>query len=145
MLWKTELLACVGYMRCQQASPKPLIIPQVVGLFGDSKHPGMAYHSRPEEDPYITVHEDSDSDKDDFVLKGTDRLILTARNEDDVSHLEVGGLCTFWHRVQLLCAQTVDFSPGSPCYEGNGHLQCRDGLTSTILEWTQPEHSHERN
>ncbi len=62
---------------------------QVVSLFGDSKHPGMAYHSRPEDDPYITVHEDSDSEKDDFVLKGTDRLILAARNEDDVSHLEV--------------------------------------------------------
>ena len=63
---------------------------QVVNLFGDSKHPGMAYHNRPEEDPYITVHEDSDSDKDDFVLKSADRLILAARNEDDVSHLEVG-------------------------------------------------------
>ena len=65
-------------------------IPQVVNLFGDSKHPGMAYHNRPEEDPYITVHEDSDSEQDDFVLRGTDRLILAARNEDDVSHLEVG-------------------------------------------------------
>ena len=63
--------------------------PQVVNLFGDSKHPGMAYHNRPEEDPYITVHEDSDSEKDDFELKSADRLILAARNEDDVSHLEV--------------------------------------------------------
>ena len=62
---------------------------QVVGLFGDSKHPGMVYHSRPEDDPYITQQGDSDSDKGDFVLKGTDRLILAARNEDDVSHLEV--------------------------------------------------------
>ena len=59
-------------------------------MFGDSKHPGMAYHNRPEEDPYITVHEDSDSDRDEFVLKSADRLILAARNEDDVSHLEVG-------------------------------------------------------
>jgi periodic tryptophan protein 1 len=49
----------------------------------------MAYHLRPEDDPYITQHDDSDSEKDDFVLKGTDRLILAARNEDDVSHLEV--------------------------------------------------------
>ena len=45
---------------------------QVIGLFG-----------------YITQQGDSDSDKGDFVLKGTDRLILAARNEDDVSHLEV--------------------------------------------------------
>ena len=49
----------------------------------------MAYYSRPEDDPYITVHEDSDSEKDDFVLKLSDLLILAARNEDDVSHLEV--------------------------------------------------------
>lgn len=62
---------------------------QVIGLFGDSKHPGMVYHSRPEDDPYITQQGDSDSDRGDFVLKGTDRLILAARNEDDVSHLEV--------------------------------------------------------
>jgi hypothetical protein len=49
----------------------------------------MAYYSRPEDDPYITVHEDSDSEQDDFVLKLSDLLILAARNEDDVSHLEV--------------------------------------------------------
>ena len=40
-----------------------MMLSQVVNLFGDSKHPGMAYHNRPEEDPYITVHEDSDSDR----------------------------------------------------------------------------------
>lgn len=62
----------------------------VPGLFGDGKHPGMAYYSKPEEDPYLSRGAaDSDSEEDDFVLKGSDFLILAARNEDDVSHLEV--------------------------------------------------------
>ncbi len=39
----------------------------MVGLFNDSKHPGMANYSRPEEDPLITVHEDRDSVKNGFV------------------------------------------------------------------------------
>lgn len=29
---------------------------QVVGLLGHSEHPGMAYHSRPEENGHIVVH-----------------------------------------------------------------------------------------
>ena len=48
----------------------------------------MAYHARPEDDPFITDPGDSDSEADDFVLKMSDLLILAARNEDDVSHLE---------------------------------------------------------
>jgi periodic tryptophan protein 1 len=57
-------------------------------------HAGMAYHSRPEDDPFITQHEDSDSDREDFLLKMSDLLILAARNEDDVSHLEVRAAST---------------------------------------------------
>ena len=60
----------------------------VPGLFGTGKHPGMAYHSRAEDDPYLDK-EISDSDDEELVLKKSDFLILAARNEDDVSHLEV--------------------------------------------------------
>ncbi|KAK9820102.1 hypothetical protein WJX72_006156 [[Myrmecia] bisecta] len=63
-------------------------------IFG-SGNPGMAYYRDNDQDPYITLgdqaagrHEDSEEDED-FALKPTDFLILTARNEDDVSHLEV--------------------------------------------------------
>ncbi len=60
----------------------------VPGLFGTGKHPGMAYHSRAEDDPYL-AKDISDSDDEELTLKKTDFLILAARNEDDVSHLEV--------------------------------------------------------
>ncbi|GAX85744.1 hypothetical protein CEUSTIGMA_g13159.t1 [Chlamydomonas eustigma] len=42
-------------------------------------------------DPYITLggEEEDDSEDEDFIIKPTDLLILAARNEDDVSNLEV--------------------------------------------------------
>ncbi len=61
---------------------------EVPGLFGTGKHPGMAYYSRAEDDPYL-AKEVSDSEDDELTLSKTDFLILAARNEDDVSHLEV--------------------------------------------------------
>ena len=33
---------------------------------------------------------DEDSEAEDFEIRGDDYILLAARNEDDVSHLEVG-------------------------------------------------------
>jgi periodic tryptophan protein 1 len=66
-------------------------------------NPGLAYYKDPSADPYLTKNKtkkgkkddssddesDGDSEDDELHLKDTDLLILTARNEDDVSHLEV--------------------------------------------------------
>jgi hypothetical protein len=42
------------------------------------------------EDPYITLkEEDAASDAEDDTLRDSDLIILAARNDDDVSHLEV--------------------------------------------------------
>ena len=42
------------------------------------------------EDPYITLpEEEAGSDDEDDTLRDSDLLILAARNDDDVSHLEV--------------------------------------------------------
>jgi periodic tryptophan protein 1 len=53
----------------------------------------MAYHRHPGSDPFLGLDRNSDSDTDSeaeaFVLREEDLLILAARNEDDVSHLEV--------------------------------------------------------
>ncbi|KAI3427937.1 hypothetical protein D9Q98_006327 [Chlorella vulgaris] len=62
-------------------------------ILGSSNNPGMAYHRHPGSDPFLGLDRNSDSDTDSeaeaFVLREEDLLILAARNEDDVSHLEV--------------------------------------------------------
>lgn len=59
-------------------------------IFGGG-NPGMTYYRSNKEDPYITLQESDDeaSEIDDLAFKPTDLIILAARNEDDVSHLEV--------------------------------------------------------
>ena len=60
-----------------------------MGMFGNIK--SLAYHENNEDDPYITLKEDEDDDDDreDLQILGTDNLILAARVEDDLAHLEV--------------------------------------------------------
>ena len=60
------------------------------GIFGNT-NPGMAYYDTNREDPYIQLAavKDADSEAEDFEIRGDDYLLLAARNEDDVSHLEV--------------------------------------------------------
>lgn len=59
-------------------------------IFG-SGPPGMAFYRSNALDPYITEpgNEDDDSEADDYAYKPEDLLILAAKNEDDVSHLEI--------------------------------------------------------
>lgn len=66
----------------------------VRGVFGNT-NPGMAYYGADEEDPYIQLSavKDVDSEAEDLEIRGDDFVLLAARNEDDVSHLEV------WHRL----------------------------------------------
>lgn len=42
---------------------------------------GVAVHASSKDDPYITKHEDSEDEyeKDDFVLKDTDNLVVVAK------------------------------------------------------------------
>lgn len=59
-------------------------------IFGSGRPGDMAFRSN-EEDPYMkhnTWENDRDSDEEDFDVKDTDLMLLAARNEDDVSHLE---------------------------------------------------------
>ena len=57
-----------------------------------SGNPGMAFHRNPADDPYLTKHgsdSDSDSESEDLRIRDSDLLILAARNEEDMSHLEM--------------------------------------------------------
>lgn len=71
----------------------------VTGVFGNS-NPGLAYYANNAADPYIKLAAAADalddSEKDDFEIRGDDFLLLAAKNEDDVSHLEA--------RRRQLCA-----------------------------------------
>lgn len=49
-------------------------------------HPGMAYYKNPEDDPYV---EAGDSESEDMEFRDTDLLIAAARNDEDISYLEV--------------------------------------------------------
>lgn len=62
-----------------------------MGIFNNIK--GLAYHARGEDDPYITLNkataESDEDDREDLQILPTDNIILAAKTEDDVSHLEV--------------------------------------------------------
>ena len=73
----------------------------VRGVFGNT-NPGMAYYGDNAEDPYIRLAavDDADSDADDEKIKKNDYVLLAARNEDDLSLLEV-------------CSSFLNLSPSS--------------------------------
>lgn len=60
-----------------------------MGIFGNIK--SLVYHGSNEEDPYITLPENAsdDDEREELQILGTDNLVLAARVEDEVAHLEV--------------------------------------------------------
>ncbi|PMD24782.1 WD40 repeat-like protein [Hyaloscypha hepaticicola] len=60
-----------------------------MGMFGNVK--SLAYHASNEEDPYITMkeNEEEDEDREELQILATDNLLLAAKLEDEVAHLEV--------------------------------------------------------
>ncbi|KAG0591157.1 hypothetical protein KC19_1G154300 [Ceratodon purpureus] len=60
-----------------------------VELFGNGGL-GAAFYPSNDDDPYLVDKEDDDEEEiEDMTIKDSDLIVLTARNEDDVSHLEV--------------------------------------------------------
>lgn len=60
-----------------------------LGMFGNIKN--LVYHTSNEDDPYITLKDDaeSDSEREDMQVLPTDNMVLAARVEDEVAHLEI--------------------------------------------------------
>ena len=59
-------------------------------MFGNVK--SLAYHAPGEEDPYLVLPEGEESDneeREELQILGTDNLLLAAKVEDEVAHLEV--------------------------------------------------------
>lgn len=60
-----------------------------MAMFGNIK--SLVYHASNADDPYITMQEqdEDDDERDELQILATDNLLLAARIEDDVAHLEV--------------------------------------------------------
>lgn len=52
-------------------------------------NPGMAFYANPEDDPYLNANGGEDSEDEELEYRESDLLIAAARNEEDVSHLEI--------------------------------------------------------
>lgn len=65
--------------------------PEIVGTFGNVK--SLAYYEDDKDDPYITLEnaaeEDAEEDREDLQILATDNLLLAAKIEDELAHLEV--------------------------------------------------------
>ncbi|KFX95073.1 hypothetical protein V490_04035, partial [Pseudogymnoascus sp. VKM F-3557] len=60
-----------------------------MGMFGNVK--SLAYHESNADDPYITMKEndEEDEDREELQILATDNMVLAAKVEDEVAHLEV--------------------------------------------------------
>jgi periodic tryptophan protein 1 len=60
-----------------------------MGMFGNVK--SLAYHASNEDDPYITMkdNEEEDEDREKLQILATDNMLLAAKVEDEVAHLEI--------------------------------------------------------
>ncbi|KAK0733392.1 WD40-repeat-containing domain protein [Lasiosphaeria miniovina] len=64
--------------------------PQHMGMFGNVK--SLAYYDSNKDDPYITMKEtadDEDDEREELQILATDNLLLAAKVEDELAHLEV--------------------------------------------------------
>jgi periodic tryptophan protein 1 len=63
---------------------------QSMGMFGNVK--SLAYYESNEDDPYITLKDtgnDEDEEREELQILATDNLLLAAKIEDELAHLEV--------------------------------------------------------
>ncbi|KAH0602569.1 uncharacterized protein H6S33_008650 [Morchella sextelata] len=61
---------------------------EVMGMFGNIK--GLAYYQPGEADPYITINDaEDDEEREELQILPTDNLLIAAKSEDDVCHLEI--------------------------------------------------------
>ncbi|GME54669.1 hypothetical protein GTA08_BOTSDO02426 [Neofusicoccum parvum] len=60
-----------------------------LGMFGNVK--SLVYHENNDDDPYITMPDnvDDDVEREELQILDTDNLVLAARIEDEMAHLEV--------------------------------------------------------
>lgn len=62
---------------------------ETMAMFGNAR--SLAYHESNADDPYITIQEndEEDEDREDLQILATDNMLVAAKVEDEVAHLEV--------------------------------------------------------
>ncbi|KAK3330342.1 WD40-repeat-containing domain protein [Apodospora peruviana] len=102
---------------------------QQMGMFGNVK--SLAYYESNKDDPYITLKDDADDDEDreELQILATDNLLLAAKIEDELAHLEVyvyedeADNLYVHHDIMLpaipLCVEWLDIPVSKPGVEKN--------------------------
>lgn len=97
-------------------------VAQSMGMFGNVK--SLAYYDNNKEDPYITMadEEDDNEERENLQVLATDNLVLAAKVEDELAHLEVyvyedeADNLYVHHDIMLpaipLCVEWLDISCG---------------------------------
>ncbi len=62
---------------------------ETMAMFGNTK--SLAYHESNADDPYITLqeNEDEDEEREELQILATDNMLVAAKVEDEVAHLEI--------------------------------------------------------
>ncbi len=62
---------------------------ETMAMFGNAR--SLAYHQSNAEDPYITMqeNEDDDDEREDLQVLASDNMVIAAKVEDEVAHLEI--------------------------------------------------------
>lgn len=102
---------------------------ETMGMFGNVQ--SLAYYQSNDDDPYITLKggdDDEDDDREDLQIMATDNLILSAKVEDELAHLEVyvfeddSDNLYVHHDIMLpaipLCLEWLDLPVGKPSTDG---------------------------
>ncbi|KAH9949990.1 transducin family protein/WD-40 repeat family protein [Amylocystis lapponica] len=92
-----------------------------MGPFSNIK--GLTYYRNNDEDPYITLKEEEDDEREELEVLPTDNLVVVAKTEDEISQLEIyvydaAQESLFAHHDLLLpsnplCLEWLDFPPAS--------------------------------
>jgi len=109
---------------------------------------GLTYYSNNKEDPYITLDdaEDEKEEMQELEVLPTDNLLITAKTEDDISHLEIYTYIEeednlyIHHDIMLpafpLCVEWLDFKLGRKANEsGTGNYVAVGTFDPTIEIW----------
>ncbi|KAF1992072.1 WD40 repeat-like protein [Aulographum hederae CBS 113979] len=116
-----------------------------VAMFTNTK--SMMYYQNDEEDPYITLKDDEseDEDRENLQILATDNLLLAARIEDEVAHLE----CYVYedeadnlyvhHDIMLpaipLAVEWLDFAVGKAAGDSKGNFVAVGTMDPDIELW----------